>query len=237
MVIIRSTQDVDVLWKKTVAFTFDAFVQNVMTAFGLDYQSVENMFTDDPAHLVPRDAKSSSILSNDNRMGKCYFQLQKNWLRSQLHPGEHLEDIQRKYVHYLTESVAWNRLSGPFTISTNGNQKLVSLTSFNQEILGTCAMKAFFGEELFEASPSFWSHYQHFEDASWKVFYNYPRIFARSLHEAKDRALDDLINYCALPTEHRPGTVWLFRTMETELTNLGLDERDRAGMIMLIVWA
>lgn len=237
MVIIRSTQDVAVMWKRTVAFTFDPFVQNVMKAFGLDCKSIEHMFNDDPAHLVPLDAKSSSILSADNRMSKCYFHLQKDWLRLQLHPGEHLKDIQHKYVRYLTESVAWNSLSDPFTISANEQEKLVSLKSFTRQILGTCAMKAFFGKELFEASPSFWSHYQNFEDASWKVFFNYPRILARSLHEVKDRALDDLIKYFALPAEHRPGLVWLFRTMDTELTNVGLDERDRAGMMMLIVWA
>ena len=237
MVIIRSTQDVAIMWKRTVAFTFDPFVQNVMKAFGLDSTSIEHMFNDDPVHLVPMDSKSSSLLSADNSLSKCYFHLQKDWLRVQLHPGEKLKDLQYKYVRYLTESVAWNSISDQSTISSNQNEKLISLKGFTRQILGTCAMKAFFGKELFEAIPSFWSHYQGFEDASWKVFYNYPRLLARSLHEIKDHALDDLIKFFALPTEQRPGLAWLFRTMDTELTNLGLDPRDRAGMMMLIIWA
>ena len=237
MVIIRSTQDVATMWKRTVAFTFDPFVQNVMKAFGLNYASIENMFNDDPAHLVPMNAKSSAMLSADNPTGKCYFHLQKDWLRVQLHPGENLRDTQDKYARYLTESLAWDSLSDPFTISSTKTEKVISLKSFTRQLLGTCAMKAFFGKELFDVSPSFWSHYQDFEDASWKVFFNYPRFLAKSLHEVKDQALDDLIRFFSLPTEQRPGLVWIFRTMETELTNLGLDPRDRAGMIMLITWA
>ncbi len=237
MVIVRSTQDVAIMWKRTVAFTFDPFVQNVMKAFGLNHTSIEYMFNDDPAHLVPMEAHSSSMLAADNPSSKCYFHLQKDWLRAQLHPGENLKDIQYKYAVHLMDSLAWNNLSDQFTISSTGNEKLISLKSFTRQILGTCAMKAFFGKELFEASPAFWSHYQNFEDASWKVFFNYPRLLARSLHQVKDHALDDLIKYFALPAEQRPGLVLLFRTMDTELTNLGLDPRDRAGMMMLIVWA
>ena len=135
MVIIRSTQDVAILWKRTVAFTFDPFVQNVMKAFGLNYTSIENMFNDDPAHLVPMDARSSSLLSADISTRKCYFHLQKDWLRVQLHPGENLKDIQYKYARYLTDSVAWHRLSDPFIISSNENEKLISLQSFTRQIL------------------------------------------------------------------------------------------------------
>ena len=237
MVIIRSTQDVAVMWKKTVAFTFDPFVQNVMKAFGLNYKSIEHMFNDDPAHLVPMDIKSSSLLSAENPTGRCYFHLQKDWLRLQLHPGENLKDIQNKYARYLTDSVAWDSLSDQYTISSNENEKTISLKGFTRQTLGICAMKAFFGKELFESFPSFWSHYQDFEDASWKVFYNYPRLLARNLHKVKDHALDDLIKYFTLPAERRPGLAWLFRTMDTELTSLGLDPRDRAGMMMLITWA
>lgn len=208
-----------------------------MKAFGLNYTSIEHMFNDDPGHLVPMDARSSSMLTTDNPNGKCYFHMQKDWFRVQLHPGEKLKDIQDKYARYLTESVAWNNLSDQFTISSNENERLVSLKDFTRQILGICAMKAFFGKELFEVLPSFLTHYQTFEDASWKVFYNYPRLLARSLHKVKDQALDDLVKFFALPTEQRPGLVWLFQTMETELTNLGLDPRDRAGMMMLIIWA
>ena len=234
MVIIRSTRDVAIMWKSTVAFTFDPFVQNVMTAFGLNYISIERMFNNDPA---PMDTHSSSMLSADNPSSKCYFHLQKDWLRAQLHPGENLKDIQYKYAAYLMDSVAWDNLSDQFTIHSNENEKVISLKSFTRQILGTCAMKAFFGKELFDVSPLFWSHYQNFEDASWKVFYNYPRLLARGLHKVKDHALDELIKYFALPTEQRPGLVWLFRTMDAELTNLGLGPRDRAGMMMLIIWA
>lgn len=98
-------------------------------------------------------------------------------------------------------------------------------------------MKSFFGTKLFENSPSFLSSYQQFEDDSWKVFFNYPRFMAKDLHRIKDKALDDLVTYFALPTEQRPGLAWIFQTLDSELKGLGINPRDRAGIVMMITWA
>ncbi|KAL8902779.1 MAG: hypothetical protein Q9207_004387 [Kuettlingeria erythrocarpa] len=237
MIIIRSTQDVAVLWKKTATFTFDPFVENVMKAFGLHASAVDSMFHPDPGHLLPLEASSSSKLSSENPTGKCYFHMQKDWFRLQLHPGENLRALQDKYAYFLSQSITWTSLSDSYVVSSNNNRKVVSLKGFTRQTLGVCAMKAFFGTELFEFSPGFLCHYQDFEDSSWKVFYNYPHFLAKSLHKVKDQAIDDLVKYFALPTEQRPDLAWIFRTMDTELTNLKLDERDRAGMMMMIIWA
>ncbi|KAL8642537.1 MAG: hypothetical protein Q9226_008500 [Calogaya cf. arnoldii] len=163
--------------------------------------------------------------------------MQKDWFRLQLHPGEELRTLQDKYACFLSQSISWTDLSDSYVLFSNKDQKVVSLKGFTRQLLGFCAMKAFFGTELFNSSPDFLSHYQEFEDSSWKVFYNYPRFLAKGLHKVKDWAVDDLVKYFALPSEQRPDTAWIFRTMDIELTNLGLDVRDRAGMMMMIIWA
>ncbi|KAL9039558.1 MAG: hypothetical protein Q9180_002458 [Flavoplaca navasiana] len=176
-------------------------------------------------------------MSTENPTGKCYFHMQKDWFRVQLHPGEHLKVLQVKYACFLSQSISWAELSDSYVVSSNGLFKVVSLKRFCRQILGVCAMKAFFGTELFKSCPDILSHYQEFEDSSWKVFYNYPRFLAKDLHKVKDQALDGLIKYFDLPMEKRPDTAWIFQTMDTELANLNLDARDRAGMMMMIIWA
>ncbi|KAL8738945.1 MAG: hypothetical protein Q9181_000328 [Wetmoreana brouardii] len=237
MIIIRSPDDVAVLWRKTVTFTFDPLVQNVMKAFGLQCTAVEHMFHDDPGRLVPMEVKDSSLLSAENPNNKCYFHMQKDWFRVQLHPGDKLRDLQEKYAQFLTASISWDSLSEGYTISADANERLVSMRGFTRLTLGMCALKAFFGKELFEICPSFLDHYQGFEDASWKVFYNYPHFLAKGLHKIKDKTIDDLVKYFALPAKQRPDLAWIFQTMEAELGNLSLSPRDRAGMMMLIIWA
>ncbi|KAL8869936.1 MAG: hypothetical protein Q9174_003900, partial [Haloplaca sp. 1 TL-2023] len=237
MIIIRNTQDVAILWKKTATFTFDPFVENVMGAFGLESGAIKSMFHNDPQHLIPAKARLSSKMSTENPTGKCYFHMQKDWFRVQLHPGENLRVLQDKYSCFLSQSVKWTDLSGSYVVSSIEDQKVISLKRFCRQILGVCAMKAFFGAEFFDTSPDFLSRYQKFEDSSWKVFYNYPRFLARDLHKIKDQALDGLVKYFALPNEERPDTAWIFKTMDTELANLNFHERDRAGMMMMIIWA
>lgn len=239
IVVIQTIQEVNTLWKKTAVFTFEPFVQNIMKAFGFNHTAIENMFHDDPAHLLPMDARTSALLSDANPDGKCYFNMQSEWLRHQLHPGKNgnLKGLQDKYTRYLTESVSWPELSDKFVISSNTNEKLISLKRFTRQTLGDCAMKSFFGTKLFETSPSFLSNYQEYEDESWKIFFNYPQFMARDLHKVKDKALDDLVRYFALPTEQRPDLAWIFQTLDSELKSLRLYPRDRAGIMMMITWA
>ncbi|KAF4634720.1 hypothetical protein G7Y89_g3382 [Cudoniella acicularis] len=239
MVVIQTTQEVATIWKQTVMFTFEPFVENIMGAFGFNRSSVKSMFQDEPGHFLPTDVKTTALLVTANPQGKCYFKMQSEWLKHQLHPADNgnLRVLQMKYAHFLDSSLKFNLLKDKYVVSSEPNQKTISLKRFTREVLGDCAMRSFFGNQLFETSPSFLTNYQTYEDDSWKIFFNYPRFVARSLHVIKDRALDDLVRYFALPKEERTGLAWIFQTLDSELTNLGLEPRDRAGIMMMITWA
>ena len=239
MVVIQTTQEVATLWKQTVTFTFEPFVQNIMKAFGFNYSAVENMFHENPAHLLPPAAQSSALLSIANPKGKCYFKMQSEWLKHQLLPNDNgnLKSLQDKYARFLSESVSWNTLPSKCVVSSSKLEKTVSLKNFTRQILGECATKSFFGSKLLETSPFFLAHYQEYEDDSWKIFFNYPRFITRELHRIKDRALDDLVRYFALPQEQKSDLAWIFQTLDSELSTLGLVPRDRAGIMMMITWA
>lgn len=95
-------------------------------------------------------------------------------------------------------------------------------------------MRTFFGDELFEGEPNFAPLYQKWEDESWKV---YPRFLIEDLYTARLQAMDGLIKYYELPLGRRTKMSWLFGTLDRELGHLDLNETDRAGIVMMIIWA
>jgi hypothetical protein len=236
-VIIREIQDVASVWKNTVALTFDPFVRNVMQSFGIPSAAVERIFQKDPGSLIPADVRSMSLLSTANLNRDCYHHLQSDWFKIQLQSGENLGKLEGKYKCFLAKALQWSSLSPDFTLSSKPNERFISLKGFTRKILGDWALKSFFGEKLFEVSPSFAPCYTKYEDDSWKIFYRYPRFRTRNLHQAKEKAITELVKYLELPEEQRPELAWIFLTMDKELSYLGLSPEERAGIIMMITWA
>lgn len=239
MIVIQTTQEVASIWKQTAMFTFEPFVEKIMGAFGINSMAVKNIFLQEPGHLIPPELKADTLLATSNPQGKCYFKMQSEWLKHQLHPAENgnLRTLQLKYSHFLSNSLLWGQMSRKYVILAEPEREVISLKRFTREVLGDCAMRSFFGDQLFKTSPSFLSNYQTYEDDSWKIFFNYPRFVARKLHVLKDRALDDLVRFFDLPVKERPDLAWIFRTLTSELSNLGVEPRDRAGIVMMITWA
>ena len=239
MIVVQSTQEVIELWKQTTAFTFEPFIAKLLETFGFNRQAVETMFHDDPGHLVLANAKCYALLSTANPKGQNYIKMQSEWLKHQLLPHENgnLDALQQRYMYYLFREMTLEKVSEALVPTSHGKGQTHSLKQFCRHIVVQCATRAFFGDKLFEVAPSFLASYQAYEDESWKVFFNYPVFMATSLHSAKDKALDDLVRFFALPKTQRPEQAWIFDTLDSELDSLGMKPRDRAGIMMLIIWA
>ncbi|KAJ4982873.1 hypothetical protein SVAN01_11636 [Stagonosporopsis vannaccii] len=235
-VVVSDTADLAAVWKNTTALSYDPFVSRMLTAFGISKANVEKSFQAKPSSFIP-ETHSDTLLVTENPRQKCYMHLQSDWFKKQLLPGENLTQLQDDYAHHLDRVMHLENLQGHFVAShTSNNQVTVSLGRFTRHILSHCAFRAFFGEALFELEPEFAKIYQTWEDDSWKVFYNYPYILAKDLHNARIRAIDTLARYYQLPSEARK-PCWLFGVMNTELEAIGFSSTDRAGMVMMICWA
>ncbi|KAL9608970.1 MAG: hypothetical protein Q9167_006221 [Letrouitia subvulpina] len=56
------------------------------------------------------------------------------------------------------------------------------------------------------------------------------------MYGAKQQATDALEKYLSLPKNDRPGAASLVQTLESEMRNLGIQESDIAGFLMMIYW-
>lgn len=237
-VVIRDVPDVASLWRNTTALSFDPFVQAVFKAFGITPASIDKVF-EDPRGLIHGEAKSKSLLINDNPHNKCYMNLERDWFKMQLLAPKMLQELQDRYYGFLVESLAWDNLSSTDALSTKSwtDSKTISLKKFTQHTILHCSTSTFFGTKLLQVAPSFAQDYSEFEEESWKIFYRLPKFLVKKAHRAKEKAIGGLVQYLSLPEEERSELAWIFRTMNSELQYLSLPPRDIAGIIMIIVWA
>ena len=240
-VIVRDTAHLASVWKNTTALSFEPFILRVLGAFGYSRHSAEKLFSHDLENVIRGHNRSKSLLLNSNPHNHCYIHLQREWLKQQLLPGERLTNLQRSFASHLQEILSFNRFSDDFVVSlqpiSGAASAIVSLGGFTRYILSHCVFKSLFGDELFEIEPGFARQYQKWEDDSWKVFFNYPHYMARDLHVAKLRVVDSLVQYYKLPNLKRQKMAWVFGLVDQELEHLELGGDDRAGIVMLILWA
>lgn len=149
--------------------------------------------------------------------------------------------LQESNSGYLQEALDLDHFHSDFIMHSAAKPQLqasiVSLQKYIRSILSRCALRTFFGDVPFEVEPNFARLYQKWEDESWKVFFSYPRFLIEDLHTARLQVMDSLIKYYKLLLGRRTKMSWLFGTLDRELGHLDLNETDRAGIVMMIVWA
>lgn len=167
--------------------------------------------------------------------------MQSEWFKQQLLPGEYLITLQNTYLVHLRKALDLDLFKADFVVPSTTHCNLqaptVSLRKFTRYVLSHCSFRTFFGEEIFEVEPNIARLYQKWENDSWKVFFNYPRFLTKDLHAARLQAIEGLISYFKLPLDRRTNMAWLFGTLDSELNSLNVNDTDRAGIIMMIVWA
>lgn len=211
----------------------------MLRSFGISGPTLAKIFAD-PRDLIHGEARATSLLINENPQNKVYKNLERDWFKVQMLAPAALQRLQDNYCIYLGESLAWDSLSPTYVESSKSvpeESKTVSLRRYCKYTISYCSTMTFFGRKLEQVAPDFLKDYQDFEEGSGKIFYRFPRFLIQSTHRSKDKAIDGLVKYLSLPEEERPEIEWLFRTMNSELPNLGVPIHDIAGMMMIIIWA
>lgn len=156
--------------------------------------------------------------------------------RQQLLPGKELEALSGAIVEKIHQSLHWHTMSEKVVMSFSENTRRVSLLSWCREVLLDAATRSFFGERLTQIDPDMYKSFYTFDELSWKLHFGYPKFLARRMYAAKDKILDAIDQYLRLPKSERKGECWLIDRLETEMRNLGIDNRDIAAIMMPLYW-
>ena len=228
--IITSPQDVSAVYKNVVSLTFDDYIRDMMYQFGGSDDAVHKMWQN------PDKEGSGTALLSPNPFHKNMARLGEDLYRQQLYPGTHLEDLQSQFMPNIHKALSYEKISEKIIISLSQGEKVVSLLGWVREVLLDSATRSFFGDKLLEIEPNMFQSFFDFDDNSWKLTYHLPRIFAREMYRAKQKATDALSKYFHLPERERPGAAWLVHTLEREMRHLGIKDSDIACFLMMIYW-
>ncbi|KAL8713320.1 MAG: hypothetical protein Q9220_002519 [cf. Caloplaca sp. 1 TL-2023] len=157
------------------------------------------------------------------------------WVKDQL-SGNMLAEIGDNFLGSINKSLYLENFSPSFVESSTPGQKTVSLKKWVRYSLVHSAAKAFFGSSMMKVDPQFVFYYFAFEEAAWKMLYQYPKFLAQDLYGAAEDILRTMSRFYDIPQTQRPDTVWMFKTIETEMRNLGLPSRDIAIMTFMLFW-
>ena len=235
MIILTSNRDVAAAWKDTAALTFDPFVQQLMTLLSMSKETQKTLFKDEPETFMPAEKKSESLLLKNNPLHQAFYHLQMEWVKQQL-SSDMLTDIGNNFMGYINQSLRMDSFSSSVVYASTPVEKSISLKKMVRYCLVSSATKAFFGPQMQEVDPRFLEYYFNFEEAAWKMFYQYPRLLARDLYGAAEGILSTMTRYYDGPGSANTELVWTFKTIEAEMRHLGLPSRDIAIMTFMLFW-
>lgn len=120
--------------------------------------------------------------------------------------------------------------------STDSTMKTVSLYKWTREVLVDSATKAFYGKKILEIDPMFSKNFYEFDVQSWKLFCKYPPFLAKDVLSARAKIISTLVAYLQLPKADRLDASWIVQTLEAEQRQIGIDNVDIAGMMLVTYW-
>ncbi|EDN95674.1 hypothetical protein SS1G_11553 [Sclerotinia sclerotiorum 1980 UF-70] len=217
--VVTNPEDLPTLYKSTSTLTFDGFIKDFFKKEGVTPEAIEIMFT--------KQAKSQKkVLAH---AGEDFF-------KQQLQPGGHLQPLFNSIQMKISEVIQWDKLSQKAVISTIQSTKKVSLLAFCHEMLVKPVSTAVFGNVLYEVEPNLSEIYRKFDDNSWKMNYELPRLVAPDVYDAKDEIRSVMLRYIQLPSERRSDAAWILHALENELRGAGISEEDIASFFFGPFW-
>lgn len=218
-------------------------MQNTFAGIGLREATYSLMFLERPASLYKRnqeDENEAPFFVKENPLDKRFIDIQDEWIKEQFQGGERAKAAEKLLLEYLDKLLIWDKLSTPrYLISEDPEHgtKSLSLYSFCRYTLVDAACMTFIGPEILDIDPQFVEHYVQWDNTSWKIPHQVPRIFCRDLNKARDKLVDAFVKYYSRPEEERPRISWLFNRMQSEQQRLGFSVQETASISILMLWA
>ncbi|KAI1737525.1 putative cytochrome p450 [Xylaria scruposa] len=228
-VITHPKQTVEV-YKNTESLSFEEFLVGLMKYFGLSNEALESVF-----HTpLPKDKAG---FPNPDGLALGYFV--RDMHHEQLFPGRNLdilEEVMKDWFDSHLELTMLRKLCASYSSSTSEHFIEVPLVKWCSELFTRAGEVAYFGHSLQQIEPNMATIFLQYDDLSWQVLYQYPRLFSRTMHIAIDQIQGIFLKYFEVPQAQRHGDAWFTKAIENECRALGINRWDMARFMTTVYW-
>lgn len=215
MYIITSAKDTNAVFKHVSQLSFDSFLKDITTRFGMSPQTIEAAWR---AH-----EKSSS--HPGGAMAATQFL-----------PGPRLAEFQDVLLRRIHAHLTWSTIPDSIIQKHTESEKVLSLSHWVRDTLTASTTCALFGEALQKIEPNIVDALAEFDTISWKFTYQVPAVLSRDMLRAKGTVQDALYRYFELPASRRTKSCYMVQTLESELRALNATSQDISASMMLLYW-
>ena len=230
MYVLQSVTDVSAALWNNHTLTFNDVIIEMMMRFGTTASGLEAM------QKPPSPSLLASPTLQTNRLNKPLGILCEAFMKKQLNPGRHFNDLQAPFLDAVHQRLSWEGMLPKAILKSTTTQRTVSLLEWTRGCLVEATTLTFFGPSLLEIDPSFPDHFFHFDDVVWKMLYRIPRPWSNDMFAAKDRMCRAIVAYLSLPHGQRLGCCWLVSTIEIEMKARNMADADIAANLMMVYW-
>ena len=182
-----------------------------------------------------RTASKRTIFSNPQY--KPLARLSRDLHVKQLYPGEHLDDLGKRFKNFLHKTLVLEEVAEKdYATQKTSESIVVPLLMWSSEVFVIGGQRAYFGSLLEEIDPNMVRTFLEFDELGWQVMFQYPRFASRKLHVLLDILIKDLEMYYDTPTDNREGDAWFTKAFKHEARRIGIGTRDIATMIFTVYW-
>ena len=225
--VLTMPKDVAEAYRNTTSLSFDIFVQVMMRNLGSSAQSVKAMFSPMPTEKA----------GFPNPYGKPLGRLARELHTTQLYPGEHLSFLDGKFIESFGDQLDLEKMAeANYAARDEKGGVTVPLMKWSSDVFTRAGQVAYFGDLLGVIDPNLTWTFLEFDDLSWQVLFQYPRIVSRRMHAARERLTVALEKYFSVPAEDRGEQAWFTHAMEHEMRTVGISTHDIATMMTTIYW-
>ena len=192
---------------------------------GLDTQGVRMHNPDNRAPWV------EEMWRIQDHLHKALIHAGEDFYRTQLLPGPRFESFWPDTLSRLDPVLTPDRY-----LKGAARSQRLSLLDLCKDVLLGPVLAAFFGNALLEHHPDIINTFLAFDDVGWKINYKIPQPFSKDTHLAKDSLIAAVVDYLKLAKDKRSDACWLVQTLEAEMRQAGMPDRDIAALEVSVIW-
>lgn len=229
--ILTSADDVAAAYRNVTTLSWEAYLNDLLIAFGLDSSALVKVWR--KPNMTPFVSKEDLI----NPQQKSLILLTEDLYKQQLLPGAKLDVLAARFISLIDQDLRWERLRGGYVLSSNDERRHVSLFKFCEQFLVKAITRTMFGDLIYRLEPNLTQHLLDLNDDVWMLIFRYPQFAAKKLYHAQKQILNALECYMKYPKESRVGESWLIETVMAQQVVAGVDDSNRAKMLLMVYWA